>query len=205
MVTARPDVRRRHQEQREQTRRRILDVARALLEERPWAEISIDDVTKGADLTRTAFYRHFPDQQALLLALLEDVGLELGAVANPWEAHEGEDPVGAARGTLRDLTQIFYEHGRLLRAIADEATRNRQVADLYYGELGGRLITSSAERIAADVAAGRSTVEDVEEVAAALIWMNERYLQSRFGRPPIADPERAAKALAEVWIRTVYG
>lgn len=204
-MTTRPDVRKRHAEQREATRRRILDVARELVEDRPWSEVSIDDVTKGAELTRTAFYRHFADQQALLLALLEDVGLQLGAVANPWQRYEGEEPVEAARATLRDLTDIFHAHGRLLRAIADEATRNRDVATLYYEELGGRLIASSAERIAADVAAGRSTVQDPEEVAAALVWMNERFLQERFGRRPLGDPQRAADALAEVWVRTVYG
>lgn len=203
-MTTRPDVRKRHAEQREATRRRILDVARGLVEDRPWSEVSIDDVTKGAELTRTAFYRHFADQQALLLALLEDVGLQLGAVADPWESHAGEEPVEAARGALRDLTRIFHEHGRLLRAIADESTRNRDVEALYHGQLGDQLIAASAKRIAAEVAAGRSTVQDPEEVAAALIWMNERFLQARFGRHPLGDPDRAADALAEVWIRTVY-
>lgn len=79
------------------------------------------------------------------------------------------------------LVDAFRTHGRLLRALADEATHDDEV-----------------------VAAGKSTLSDPEEVATALVWMNERFLQQRFGRPPVGDPERAAAALAEIWIRTVY-
>lgn len=42
-------------------------------------------------------------------------------------------------------------------------------------------------------------------MATALVWMNERSLQQRFGRPPLGDPQQAAEALAEIWIWTVYG
>lgn len=203
-MTTRPDVRKRHAEQREQTRRRILDVARGLLEDRPWSEISIDDVTKGADLTRTAFYRHFPDQRALLMALVEDVGLQLDVIADPWVLTEG-DPAEQVGAALTDLATVYEQHGRLLRAIADAATQDREVAQMY-AELGARLSKGAADRIRHEVAAGRSHVADPDEVAAALVWMNERYLLDRFGRAPISgDPERAALALAEVWVRTVYG
>jgi len=100
--------------------------------------------------------------------------------------------------------RIFARHGRLLRAIADEATQNREAA-ARYAELGARLSASASARIAADVAAGRSAVADPEAVGAALVWMNERYLLEQFGRAPLGDPERVAAALGEVWSRTIYG
>ena len=200
---ARPDVRQRQRERRETTRRRILDAARELLEDRPWSEVALDEVMSRAELTRTAFYRHFGDQQLLLLALLEDVGLRLDLVADPWEGAAGDPREHIAR-SLRDLVEIFHQHGRLLQAIADAATQDRTIAELY-AELGERLSASAAGRIAKDVTAGRSAVSDPEEVAAALVWMNERFLLERFGRPPLGDPERAAAALIEVWMSTVYG
>ncbi|HWT92473.1 MAG TPA: TetR/AcrR family transcriptional regulator [Solirubrobacteraceae bacterium] len=203
-MTTRPDVRKRHAEQREQTRRRILDVARGLLEDRPWSEVSIDEVTKGADLTRTAFYRHFPDQRALLMALVEDVGLQLDVIADPWVLTDG-DPAEQVHAALADLAAVYQQHGRLLRAIADAATQDREVAQMYTA-LGARLSKAAADRIRHEVEHGRSKVADPDEVAAALVWMNERYLLDRFGRAPIAsDPDRAALALTEVWVRTVYG
>lgn len=201
-MTPRPDIRRRHRERRLQTRRRILDVARELLEDRPWSEVSIEEITQRAELTRTAFYRHFPNRQMLLLALLDDIGLRLDLVADPWERGEG-DPGAQLHRSLRELVDVFHRHGRLLRAIADVAAYDNDVGTIY-ADLGARLSASAAARIAVDVAEGRSAVADPEEVAAALVWMNERYLLERFGRPPLADPERAAAALGEVWERAVY-
>jgi TetR/AcrR family transcriptional regulator, ethionamide resistance regulator len=193
----------RQRRRRGDTRRRILDAARELLEQEPWSEISLEQIMQRADLTRTAFYRHFGDRQLLLLALIDDVGLTLDTVADPWEQGEG-DPVAEVEPAIGRLTDVFVRHGRLLRAIADAATQDPDI-DAFYTELGRRLSESAAARIAADVEAGRSHVTDPEEVAAALVWMNERYLLVRFGQAPLGDRDRAAAALTEIWRRTVYG
>jgi len=150
----------------------------ALLERKPWHEITLEQVMADAGLTRTAFYRHFPSREALLMALLEDVGIRLEELPSAWERDEG-DPVDELRQAVDALTALYARVGRLLGAVA--------------------------ERIAADVAAGRSQVQDPLEVARALIWMNEGYLQDRFGREPRGDPERATAALADVWVAAVYG
>ena len=202
-MTARPDVKERHRERRELSRRRILDAARELLEDRPWSQVGIEDVTQRAQLTRTAFYRHFDDRQTLLLALLDDVGVSLDQIADPWERGDG-DPREDLRRALRELVDVFHRHGRLLRAIADAATQDPEVAQLY-ADLGSRFSASAAARIEVEVAAGRSEVTDPSEVGSALVWMNERYLLDRFGQAPLGDPDRAADALIDVWLRTVYG
>jgi TetR/AcrR family transcriptional regulator, ethionamide resistance regulator len=193
----------RQRRRRQDTRRRILDAARELLEDHPWSEISLEQIMQRADLTRTAFYRHFEDRQLLLLALIDDVGLALDTVADPWEQGDGDSPA-ELEPALRRLTDLYFRHGRLLRAIADAATQDPDLA-AFYADLGRRLSESAAARIAADVEAGRSHVQDPDEVAAALVWMNERYLLVRFGQTPLGDPGRAAAALTEIWQRTVYG
>ena len=174
-----------------------------MLEDRPWSDVSLQEVMQRAELTRTAFYRHFPERQVLLLALLDDVGVRLDLVADPWERGEGA-PLETLERSLRELVDVFARHGRLLRAIADTAGHDAAVAQMY-DELGARLVSSAAERIRSEVQAGRSHARDPDEVAAALVWMNERYLLDQFGRPPLGDPERAAGALVEVWTRAVYG
>jgi AcrR family transcriptional regulator len=204
-VGTRPDVQQRHRERREHSRRRILDVTRELVEDRPWSDVSIDEVTRRSELTRTAFYRHFKDKQTLLLALLEDVGVRLDLVADPWEqADTAGDPGELIASSLRDLVAVFVEHGRLLQAIADASTSDADVRATYKA-LGDRLTASAAAKIARDVEAGRSEVADPDQVGAALVWMNERYLLDQFGQLPLGDPDRCAAALTEIWTRTVYG
>jgi hypothetical protein len=121
-----------------------------------------------------------------------------------WEDAPDKSPEELLRAAVATLVATFWEHGRLLQAFAEEAAHDDEVARLYM-ELGGRLSAGVAGRIVRDVAAGVSTLADPEEVATALVWMNERFLRQRFGRHPLGDPERAAEALSDVWIRTVYG
>lgn len=163
----------------------------------------IELIAERSGVTRTAFYKHFPDRDAVLLELLADVAKHLEAIPASWESTAEADPEESLRAAVAALVDAFRTHGRLLRALADEATRNREVERRYL-ELGARLSAGVAERIVRDVAEGRSALSDPEEVATALIWMNERFLQQRFGRPPLGDPERAADALATVWLRTLY-
>lgn len=156
-----------------------------------------------AELSRTAFYRHFEDRQDLLVAMLDDVGLELSHVAENWMTGTA-DPVTELERSVAGLIAIFVEHGRLLRAVADTATHSPDVDELY-SELGEQLVEATARRIEQDVAAGISHVQDPREVAEALTWMNERYLLRGFGRRPFADPTAVGRGLTTVWVNTVYG
>lgn len=203
-MPSRPDVRERHAKQRAATRQRLLDTSRELLEEMPWSDVSIERIATRAGLTRTAFYKHFPDRDAILLELLEALAAQLEEIPAVWERADRAEPEALLRDAVAKLVDTFQRHGRLLRALADEASQHEEVGRRYM-ELGARLSAGVAERIARDVASGRSTLADPEEVATALIWMNERFLHQRFGRQPVGDPKRAADALAAVWIRTLYG
>ncbi len=49
----------------------ILATAERLLEQRPLGEISVDDLAKGAGISRPTFYFYFKSKDAVLLSLLE--------------------------------------------------------------------------------------------------------------------------------------
>jgi AcrR family transcriptional regulator len=201
-VAHRPDLVQRHREQREASYRRQLDVARELVEDRQWSEVSIGLVAQRAGLTRTAFYKHFADRRALLMALFGEVSDELSTAPSAWL--EAGDPPAGLREALADLVAVYVRHGRLLRAIAEESTQDAELGDAY-SRFGAEAAARTAEQIERDVAAGRSSVTDPAETATALVWMNERYLNERFGHHPLGDADRCAAALTEVWVRTIYG
>lgn len=188
---------------RSDVRRRILDATLALLEERRWPDIPVDDVTSAAGLSRTAFYRHFDDRDQLLLALMADTGARLANAGEAWKG-AGGDPIDAVRAGLAEMAATMVEHGRLVQAIVDASAYDPDVRAAWE-ELLQRLVDVTAERIRADVAAGRSEVRDPDDVAAALARMSEAHLLAGFGRRPLADPERAIATLTEVWAATIYG
>src|SRR6478609_8834338 len=51
--------------------RSILETAERLLEEKPLSEISVDDLAKGAGISRPTFYFYFPSRDAVVLTIID--------------------------------------------------------------------------------------------------------------------------------------
>jgi AcrR family transcriptional regulator len=188
---------------RRNARRRILDAAAELIEARQWREITLEQVMAQAELSRTAFYRHFDERSDLLLALLEESGVGEDPAGAAWK-QDLDDPLRALRLACELLTDLFVHHGRLLRAAAEAAVDDPAVAETYQA-FADSFVATTAERIEADRQAGRTQVRNAHEVARALVWMNERYLMECFGRRPFTtEPAVAAAALAEIWTGAIY-
>jgi AcrR family transcriptional regulator len=52
---------RRRRRRREDSEQEILEAAERLLRERPFRELTVDDLMAATSQSRTAFYRHFTD------------------------------------------------------------------------------------------------------------------------------------------------
>jgi AcrR family transcriptional regulator len=185
------------------TRRRILDAALELLEERPWPDIPLEEVMAATGLTRTAFYRHFGDREQLLLALMGEAGGRLDAAGRTWK-HGSGDPLEELRTGLEELTTAVVDHGRLIQAVVDASAHDPEVRAAFAALVQG-FVDVTAERIRSEVAAGRSDVRDPEDVAAALVRMSQTHLLASFRRRPLGDPVRATETLTEIWCATIYG
>ena len=60
-------------ERKEETRRQILDAAAAAFAKDGYAATSLNDVIRHSELTKGAFYFHFPSKEALALAVIDDL------------------------------------------------------------------------------------------------------------------------------------
>lgn len=54
------------------TRALLQDAMRALVHEKSFGAISVQDVTERATVNRATFYAHYPDKQALMIAVLQE-------------------------------------------------------------------------------------------------------------------------------------
>ena len=195
----------------EEAERAILAAARAFLEDHPFREMTVEGVMARTGLSRPAFYAYFRDRYELVTRLVEGFGGLLFAVDRRWLAGAGS--AGASEvltDALRRGTETFVRYGPVLRAIADAASYDSRVEEVYRFGLIERLVGAVASRISRDVEAGISPGDlDPEETARALVLMTERYLLDAFGRPEgRPSPERVAAvlgALEKVWVRTLYG
>lgn len=190
-------------QRRRDARQRILEAASRLLEESRWTDLRLEDVMAAAGLSRTAFYRHFDNRHTLLLAMLDEVRDHIGDTGTAWKAGAG-DPVVALRDGLGELTTAMREHGRLMQAIADASAYDAEMRAAHE-EMVRLFVAVSADRIHVEVAEGRSRVRSPEQVADALVRMNEGLLLDAFGRPPYPDDDAVTATMCEVWIATIYG
>jgi TetR/AcrR family transcriptional regulator, ethionamide resistance regulator len=197
----------------EEAERAILAAARSFLEERPFREMTVEAVMARTGLSRPAFYAYFHDRYDVVTRLLEGIGGLLFAVDRRWlvggEGGGGDEAREVLIDALRRGSETFVRYGPVLRAIADAASYDSRVEEVYRFGLIERLVGAVATRISRDVEAAISPGDlDPEETARALVLMTERYLLDAFGRPEgRPSPERVAEvvgALEKVWVRTLY-
>jgi TetR/AcrR family transcriptional regulator, ethionamide resistance regulator len=196
----------------EEAERAILAAARAFLEERPFREMTVEEIMVRTGLSRPAFYAYFRDRYEVVTRLLEGIGGLLFALDWRWlSGGEGEEEAREVLvDALRAGSRIFVEYGPVLRAIADAAGYDARVEQVYRYGLIERLVAAVASRISRDVEAGLSPTDlEAEETARALVLMTERYLLDAFGRPERRPSRREStavfRALEEIWVRTLYG
>lgn len=116
-----------------ETRQRILEAARSLLEERPGANLSMGEVANRAGLSRQALYLHFIDRSALFLEVSR-----LADSMNRTPARQRRiDEAPTARDALREAIALQAWLKPRLRGVAtaiDVLRRSDPAADVAWKE-----------------------------------------------------------------------
>jgi AcrR family transcriptional regulator len=87
-------------EHKQRTREKIVASARVLFNRHGFEQVSIDDVMKGAGLTRGGFYKHFASKDELYAAAVLSF-----TSCNPFRARLAETPT--TRRSPRDLARLL--------------------------------------------------------------------------------------------------
>ena len=180
----------------------IVAAAEALLRERPFRELTVDEVMRRTDLSRPSFYVYFRDRHHLVLRVVEHLGKELRTMSQRWYTGSGDGPA-LAREAMEGIVDVYVEHGPVLRALADAAADDPEV-ERVYGALVQSFVDVTRKHIDAEIAAGRVLPLDAGETARALVWMMERYLNLTLGRSTRTKPEMIAETLTTIWTRVLY-
>ena len=174
-----------------------------LLREKPFRELTVDDLMRRTGLSRPSFYVYFRDRHDLVLKVVEHIGGELFAMSELWYTGTGDGPA-LVRDAIDGVVGVFAQHGPVLRALADAASDDPRVEEAYLALLQ-RFVDATAVHIESEIAAGRVLPLDPTQTATALTWMMERYLQLSLGRGPLVPVEQIAATLTTIWSRVLYG
>jgi AcrR family transcriptional regulator len=183
-------------DRRARAEQEIVDSARSLLAAHRFRDLSIDDVMAGAGLTRTAFYRYFPDLESVLQRLLDEARDDLTMQAGGWLEGGAGAEAEALAAALKGFVAAYARHARTFRAVMDAAAFDEDVEAAYHEMVHGFI-----DAVAARIDHGDP---DAPSTAGALVWMTERYLAETLGRDPAADPGSVAATLVLIWQRALY-
>jgi len=178
-------------QQREEARAKIVAAAEDALRNRPFREVSVDEVMQAAGLARTVFYRHFDDLSDLVLRVAAASFEDLLSVHDR-EADAAPLTEANLREAIAQAVSVFAAHGPLIRAISEAASHDAHV-ETVYASVVDRYIALT-ERLLA-----RAGVPDAAARARALTVMNVAYLIDAFGGEPRATEAQALDMVMAVW------
>ncbi|MGI8757067.1 MAG: TetR family transcriptional regulator [Acidimicrobiales bacterium] len=130
------------------TRQRLLDVTVEMLRETSYRDLKVVDIARLAGTSAGTFYQYFPDVQAAILALADDMvatGFERFAglvTANTWKGKSGYAGADALAGALIE----FWEDNRPVLRVVDLTTEE---GDVRFANLRTRLLNDLNNALAA--------------------------------------------------------
>ena len=184
----------------------ILGTAVRLLEQKKFTDISVDDLAKGAGLSRPTFYFYFPSKEAVLLSLLDpliqqaDKGFDGAMEALP------ADPRRAFRVGIKTFFDAFAAYPVMARAGADAFATSPE-ARASWARFMQKWIHQTAALITAERERGVApdTIPALD-LATSLNWMNERTMMATISREDGAlARDRIIDTLTHVWLTSIYG
>src|SRR3954464_9149703 len=141
----------------------IVAAAEALLRERSFRELTVDEVMRRTGLSPPSFFVYFRDRHHLMLKVVEHIGTQLRTMSQRWYTGAGDGPA-QAREAMEGFVEVYVEHGPVLRALADAASDDPEV-ERVYGGLVQPFVDVTHRHIEAEIAAGRVLPLDAAETA----------------------------------------
>ena len=183
------------------TRERILDGALDVFARKGYHRAIVDDIVRASGTSKGAVYHHFPNKEAVFVALVDDFAELLASrLATAVSARQGAlDKVDAA---LTAVLTTFTDNERLARLILLEAVslgpayqrKRAEVADRFAALIQGYL----------DEAVADGSLPAVDTRVATLAWLgavNEIVVQWLHGA--VGDVAATIPALTRLLLRSI--
>lgn len=158
----------------QRTYRALREALVALMVERGWDEIGVQDICARADIGRSTFYMHFSSKEKLLISGFDDLRQEL-RVRQSESGRKGTGPLPFARG----LIEHAHENQRVFRAAIGK--RSGHVVQRHFREL---VVDMVKEDLATLVPSGWQRDAAVHFLAGAFVELLTWWIDGRRQQKP---------------------
>jgi AcrR family transcriptional regulator len=189
-------------ERRQKARQRVIASGLKLAEKGSFRDVTVDEISRSAGVSRPAFYTHFADKEELLLTAVGEVSEQLYEMADRWW-HGVGPPAERVRRAIEGVVSVYAGEARLLRIAAEVATYDDAVRALWL-DIAERFIEATADHVRSEQDVGLiPRTLDPRATAEALYWMAERCCHIYLGRGE-RTPEQVVRGLLPVWVAALY-
>jgi TetR/AcrR family transcriptional regulator, ethionamide resistance regulator len=177
-----------------------------LLEERAFADISVDDLAKGAGLSRPTFYFYFKSKEAVLLSLLEPMIASADAEFDGALQRLPTDPRRVWRNGINAFFSAFGSHRAVARAGTEALATSSEIRTVWSGFMQ-KWIDQTAAMITAERARGAAPETiPAADLATSLNQMNEHTMMATLSaEQPAVTEDRVVDTLTHIWVSSIYG
>jgi len=186
--------------------REIVRTAERLLDTRPLHDITVDDLARGAGISRSAFYFYFASKEQVLLSLLDRLVQEQLQDERESPGDLADDPVLVWRRVLGSSYARWSAHRGVLRAVVAARATTTEVAAVWE-QLLGRFVDRTTLAIEAERAHGAAPAGvPARDLAICLNRMTEKVFEAMAaGAQPAMAEEHTLDALVGTWLGAIYG
>lgn len=184
----------------------ILATAESLLADRTLDDISIEDLARGAGISRPSFYSYFSSKDEVVIELLARVIEEVDRALAGLSGAPSADRADPWRKSISAFVEVFTKHEAVAATAISSRLHNPEIQALWTKSMQSwvdytrKAIMSERRRGAAPdgIPAG--------ELAVALNLMNERVLSAAFAEEqPAIDRSSVVDVLLGIWMLSIYG
>jgi AcrR family transcriptional regulator len=184
------------------TREKILEAALAVFAQKGYHRTIVDDIVRVSGTSKGAVYHHFPNKEALFLALVDEFASHLArAVGDAIGRQHGA--LQKVEGALRAALETFARHRELARILLLEAVSLGPTYEAKRAEVHRRF--ADLIRAYLDEAAREGSIPPLNTDVATLAWLgavNEVVVQwLHSGRPDLQT--EALPALTRLLLRSI--
>ena len=183
----------------------ILATAERLLQERPLADFSVDDLARGAGISRPTFYFYFQSKNAVLLSLLDQMNSKADAALRSLDGNVSGEPARVWRARIEAFFEVSGSHPAVAVAGAAAKATNPEVRQLW-STLMKRWISYTTAAIKAERRRGAAPdTVPAEDLSVALNMLSERVMAATFtAEEPAISELRAIDTLVHIWLASIY-
>ena len=189
-------------------RQAIVQAVRELLQEKPFAELSVSTISLRAGVARSGFYFYFDSKYAVLAQIVAEAAEELEELTQYFAPRQpGESPEQFAKRMVRSAAAVYADNDPVMTATNVARHTDMQIREIIEQqfEVVLREIVAVVE---AEVKAGTANPisDDIPTLvrtltgATALVLTGEPILVGRD-----ADVERRVRVLEQLWLNSLWG